>query len=191
MPRRADIAGQTFARLTAISRSNVVKLGQGSIWECRCDCGNFVFVSVADLRRGHTKSCGCLRREYVANNLSGKSPNFQTGEWVGSENQVYRQYQNTAKRKSREFDLTKEQFWSIATQDCTYCGAVPSKDQHGNIRNGLDRVDSSIGYRIDNVVPCCWICNTAKSDLNREEFLNHIKRIYNFNLTPRKEKTFG
>ena len=30
---------------------------------CRCDCGNVVNVFWGNVRRGFTKSCGCLRRE--------------------------------------------------------------------------------------------------------------------------------
>ena len=33
------------------------------MWLCKCDCGNSSVVSVSDLRRGHTKSCGCLRAD--------------------------------------------------------------------------------------------------------------------------------
>lgn len=30
-------------------------------WFCRCDCGGTKWVSGSYLRRGETKSCGCLR----------------------------------------------------------------------------------------------------------------------------------
>ena len=30
-------------------------------WKCQCDCGNIVTIRGADIRNGHTKSCGCLK----------------------------------------------------------------------------------------------------------------------------------
>ena len=33
------------------------------------------------------------------------------------------------------------------------------------------------GYLIDNVVPCCALCNTAKCKLSYDEFTNWLKRI--------------
>ena len=30
-------------------------------WICECECGNVIIVCGANLRNGHTKSCGCLR----------------------------------------------------------------------------------------------------------------------------------
>lgn len=30
-------------------------------WNCRCDCGKTRIVLGSDLRKGHTKSCGCLK----------------------------------------------------------------------------------------------------------------------------------
>lgn len=35
-------------------------------WKCRCDCGEEVIVRGANLRRGITNSCGCLRKETTA-----------------------------------------------------------------------------------------------------------------------------
>jgi len=35
---------------------------------CLCDCGNVVIVAVSDLMRGHTKSCGCLKKEKARDN---------------------------------------------------------------------------------------------------------------------------
>ena len=34
-----------------------------SIWRFRCDCGYVIEVLASSVRRGNTKSCGCIRRE--------------------------------------------------------------------------------------------------------------------------------
>lgn len=34
---------------------------------------------------------------------------------------------------------------------------------------------------MSNVVSCCKHCNLAKSDMSQQDFLNHIKRIYEHN----------
>lgn len=34
-------------------------------WDCQCDCGNRTRVEGYHLRRSLTKSCGCLRREFL------------------------------------------------------------------------------------------------------------------------------
>lgn len=46
------------------------------------------------------------------------------------------------------------------------------------VYSGLDRVDSKRGYTLNNVVPACIICNRAKTDLTREEWVAWIARAY-------------
>jgi len=53
-----NITGKRYGRLTAIERSG--SNGQGAVWLCQCDCGNLVKVVIANLNRGHTRSCGCI-----------------------------------------------------------------------------------------------------------------------------------
>ena len=68
-----DIVGQRFGKLTAIeyvSKDN--RKDQKPKWKCKCDCGNEVNVSCADLKRGHSKSCGCLRKRPNRKQLMGK-----------------------------------------------------------------------------------------------------------------------
>lgn len=54
-----NLIGQRFGRLTVIERTEVGKSGV-AFWSCQCDCGRSVIAPTADLKRGHTKSCGCL-----------------------------------------------------------------------------------------------------------------------------------
>lgn len=67
--RTLDLHGATFGRLTAIERAG--KDAHGNLlWFCRCSCGNERTVICDNLRRGLTKSCGCLHREKAANRAS-------------------------------------------------------------------------------------------------------------------------
>lgn len=50
--------GQVFNRLTVIAPAD-----GGVKWRCRCSCGNETIVSAYSLKRGATKSCGCLNKE--------------------------------------------------------------------------------------------------------------------------------
>ena len=64
--------------------------------------------------------------------------------------------------------------WAEATGDlCHYCGDKITKGG-----TGLDRIDSSIGYRIDNIVTCCKVCNAAKGTLTVEQFKQHIAKVH-------------
>lgn len=65
------------------------------------------------------------------------------------------------------------------TRNCFYCDSEPSNmiSQYGFKYNGLDRVDSSKGYSLSNVVTCCKICNRAKSDLSQKDFYDWIEKL--------------
>jgi hypothetical protein len=57
-----DLTGQTFGRLTVVRRAPSIKETTGRVrtrWLCQCDCGNSKIALTGDLKRGHTKSCGC------------------------------------------------------------------------------------------------------------------------------------
>lgn len=48
--------GDRFGLLT------VTTLGWGRTAHCQCDCGNKAIVDTRNLKRSHTRSCGCLKR---------------------------------------------------------------------------------------------------------------------------------
>lgn len=58
-PPREDLTGRIFGRLTVIERCDYSMCG--TIWRCRCACGNEAEVKATRLRAGTTKSCGCLK----------------------------------------------------------------------------------------------------------------------------------
>ena len=66
-----DLAGQSFGRLVVLRACGRRKDGRMR-WVCICDCGRELEVGGDCLRRGHTKSCGCLRFADIAGQRFGR-----------------------------------------------------------------------------------------------------------------------
>jgi len=64
MGKLIDMIGKKFNRLTIVSRA--ANEDTRAAWNCVCDCGNTITISGKKLRSGHTKSCGCIRKETSA-----------------------------------------------------------------------------------------------------------------------------
>ena len=77
---------------------------------------------------------------------------------------------NNAKSRNLEFSIKFEEFILFDGQPCSYCG-------NKMMSIGLDRVDNKKGYTIENVVPCCGLCNWMKKDLSGDKFIKHCKKI--------------
>jgi hypothetical protein len=59
-----NLLNQRFKRLLVIKRAENNKDG-GARWICRCDCGNIINTAAHTLLKGHSGSCGCLRRDNI------------------------------------------------------------------------------------------------------------------------------
>ena len=87
--------GHQFGRLTVVQKDidrmkkekELGKKGVPTYWLCRCDCPDAIIVSVSTsaLNRGATKSCGCLRREKVAEYNKTKSADVRITNEYGEE----------------------------------------------------------------------------------------------------------
>lgn len=60
------------------------------------------------------------------------------------------------------------ELWSCS---CHLCGRSPAL--------GIDRIDSTKKYTIDNCMACCSLCNYMKKDSTTDEFLAQVTRMYN------------
>ena len=93
-------------------------------------------------------------------------------------------YKSNARTRNIKWYLTNEQFKNLITQKCYYCGDEPTirktttYKQNAECVNGIDRIDSTKDYTIDNVVPCCIMCNKMKMEIPKEDFKNQIIKIY-------------
>lgn len=66
------------------------------------------------------------------------------------------------KKRGIEWELTFEEYCLLIGMPCYYCENKLGKPVKRSC--GLDRLDSGKGYVSENVVSCCYICNTIKNE---------------------------
>lgn len=170
-----DEKGHRYGKLVVLGRAEKEHWrGRRDVhWWCRCDCGGRIAANGTSLRNGHIRSCGCLQRE---------SASLPPG--VAAFNKLVRQMRNNARKRDYVWHLTDEQVAHLTKQPCYYCGTEPNQVSRSKrlngvyIYNGLDRLDNTRGYTIDNVVPCCFVCNQAKRSMTVGKFESWIVRAY-------------
>lgn len=188
--------GKTYGRLTVLEFTGEINKHGEKFVKCICDCGNEKICLLRLVRRGSTRSCGCKKLETSKENIKiGQKAQITNGKWKDP----LLQTQQSIFRKYSDGDITFELFLTLSQQNCFYCNALPSNrstcygKSHGItaerlknsyfIYNGLDRIDSSLGHTIANVVPCCANCNYAKLDRTQSDFFDWIKAVYNNHFT--------
>lgn len=182
---KKDLTGHKQFKIQVISFCGYKedsKKRRHAIWNCKCECGKIFKVRDCAIKNGQ-QSCGCeLLRVYK--DMSDKCKKINTKAiGIAAKNHLYTNYRMNAKNKNNSFKLTKEEFLNLTSQNCYYCGVEPKQIMHkpqyngDYIYNGIDRLDNNIGYELNNVVPCCGICNKAKRDLTQEQFKEWIERL--------------
>lgn len=71
---------------------------------------------------------------------------------------------SSARTRKIEYRLKDEEALSILNQRCFYCNSSDPV--------GIDRMDSSKGYTLDNSTACCSMCNYMKNVYTKEMFIN-------------------
>ena len=137
-----------------------------------------------ELRKGIVQSCGCL-----AHDNRHKAHLRKSDPLHGAINRIFTSYKWGAIKRHIDFSLGFEEFRVLTSQNCFYCGLEPkqvtSSGRNHYFYNGIDRINSDLGYVNNNVVPCCKSCNHSKSYFSQEEFYQWAKKTYE-NLTKNK-----
>lgn len=160
--------GERFNRLTIIRYSHSDKRWR-KWYLTKCDCGKEKIIMGSAMTSGNTKSCGCLSNEVKKAKRISNNHSEITAIILG--------YKRHAEDRGFKWLLTREQVNNIIKMNCHYCGSIPNnikktKNSAGVGLNysGIDRVNSKDDYTLKNCVPCCKICNYAKSNMTVDEF---------------------
>ncbi len=184
LEQKNNLVGKKYDKLTVIAKIGVNKKNHCFDYLCKCDCGNEIVRGSTKLKNGRSTSCGCDKKE-KRNIASWKrtKPNGESGF-----NHLYLCYKRGAKIRNLEFSLSKDFFKKLTKQNCYWCDQKPTQILKRNtsrsepyIYNGIDRLDSLIGYNDLNCVSSCGQCNIAKHIHSPKDFLLWIKKVYEFN----------
>lgn len=128
----------------------------------RCDCGLEAWRWLSNFSAGTSMSCvQCRKTDPI-------EKTFSTVKY-------------TAARRKIQWNLSFDEWKSLAESNCYYCDSPPSNCilSAGTYRyNGIDRVDSSGIYELSNCVTACRVCNRAKSDMPQNEFYSWVAKVY-------------
>ena len=92
-----DITNQKFGKLIALYPCDFKKENRGTLlWHCKCECGNEVDVDGSNLRRGLTKSCGCISYSIGEQNIATV---------LESNNIIFKQEYTTPSLERKRFDF--------------------------------------------------------------------------------------
>lgn len=117
-------------------------------WQCRCRCGAMCIVQESHLLTGHTKSCGCLRREAAANraaNLCGK----RFGRLIALEATSKRYSESVVWRCicdcGKEIECTSE---NLIRGKVRSCGCLQVEQRKKNMEKAIHFVDGTCVEKI-------------------------------------------
>ena len=162
MGKFQDLTGQRFGKLTVIERAenHVQPSGKQYVqWLCKCDCGNETIIRGANLKKGHTKSCGCLQKEKVTTHGLKKSKLYVV--WRDIKLRCFNPnsmgFKNYGAKGVVMCDEWKNDF--KAFYDWSILNGYNPDAKRGECT--IDRIDNSKGYCSEN---CRWVNNLVQQN---------------------------
>lgn len=143
--------GLKYGRLTVVIEpckgSNTV--------ECICECGTYKVADKENLKRGHTRSCGCLFRDVMRSTKTKPRRAAAYRKWVN----MLKRCDNTKNTTYAGRGISVCAEWVNDYETFLLdMGDVPFKGAQ------LDRIDNNKGYSKDN---CRW-CTSKENNRNKQ-----------------------
>lgn len=171
-----DITGQRYGRLVAVKQNGYNKSGR-ILWLCKCDCGGSVTTSSNSLRRGHTRSCGCLSNESRASRAqaAGEARGKQILKHGQAGSRLYAIWKSMRQRCNNPNDRFYSDYGGRGISVCSEWDDFQAFQEFA-MKNGydpeapfgectLDRIDNSKGYNPTN---CRFTTLTVQANNRRK-----------------------
>ena len=133
MSKFVDLTGQRFGRLVVI-KLLTSKDAKHHKWLCKCDCGNECAVLGNNLVRGHTKSCGCLRKEVTSQLSKSKARKITYSfyeDYVIGDDGCGHQFMIDVD----DYEKIKERHWTYAAGYWSTCIKIDNKKTQIRMHN--------------------------------------------------------
>ena len=142
-----DIEGCEFGRLVVMGFAGSDKCRE-SLWYCKCSCGNIIRVKAANLRTGHTKSCGCFNVDVARERATthGHKANGMTSR-------TYITWRNMISRCYNPNDANYHHYGGRGIAVCDrwrkFENFLADMGERP-LRMTIERIDNNNGYFLDN-----------------------------------------
>lgn len=88
-PGQKDLTGMRFGKLVCLEPTDEHGTYGGTIWKCRCDCGNTCYAVSTQLTQGYKKSCGCLSHPPIKGFIGQHFGDLEVIDYAGKWNGVH------------------------------------------------------------------------------------------------------
>jgi len=167
-----DLTGKRYGRLTVVKIEGFYKAY--TIYECKCDCGQTVFVRGGNLTHDQVKSCGCLHIDAISGENSFHYNPNKTDEERLKERYILGEH---AKNHFRNAVFERDDY------TCKVCGTKGGRlnAHHLNAWSW----DKNNRFNVNNGITLCQKCHKlfhskyGKGENTKEQFIAFRSRYYN------------
>lgn len=151
---KLNLIGQRFGRLVVLEEAGY-NSSKKIRWKCTCDCGNIHYATTTDLRRGDTKSCGCLKKEITSK---------RRRKHGGSGTQLYNVWKKIRERCYNPNDVNYHRYGGRGIKLCDewedFSNFKTWSDSNGYTSTlTIDRINNDGNYEPSN---CRWVDMTTQ-----------------------------
>ena len=152
MPSVKDLSGTRVGKLSVVGKAKHKSKHGETLWECRCDCGNYIEETTAVLTHERVRSCGKCKRTITPYLIRTHK------------NRLYHAWSEIKRRCNGK--STNSKYYS--GKGISYCAEWEDFDAFANwaVQNGyesgleIDRIDGDKGYSPEN---CRWVTHKQNS----------------------------